>query len=151
VRAGAIVPRGPVVQHTRERSLDEVTLLIYPEGSSRFEMYEDDGRSRAYLDGRYALTAFECVTTPGEITVRIAAPTGDTSVVPPDRRYVLQVRAGPTASVRVDGAEIPRIAGDGMPGPGWWDDGHGFTWVRLPDQRPPADQRAITVVIRTAS
>ena len=32
VRAGAILPMGPVVQHTGERPLDEVTLLIYPEG-----------------------------------------------------------------------------------------------------------------------
>ena len=33
VRAGAILPLGPVVQHTGERPLDEVTLLIYPEGA----------------------------------------------------------------------------------------------------------------------
>ena len=32
VRAGAIIPMGPIVQHTGERPLDEVTLLIYPEG-----------------------------------------------------------------------------------------------------------------------
>ena len=33
VRAGAILPLGPVVQHTGERPLDEVTLLIYPAGA----------------------------------------------------------------------------------------------------------------------
>ena len=42
---------GPVVQHTGERPLDEVTLLIYPEGTSRFELYEDDGRTNAYRRG----------------------------------------------------------------------------------------------------
>ena len=47
VRAGAILPLGPVVQHTGERPLDELTLQIYPEGASRFELYEDDGRSNA--------------------------------------------------------------------------------------------------------
>ena len=57
VRAGAILPMGPVVQHTGERPLDEVTLLIYPEGTSRFELYEDDGRSNAYLRGRHVLTS----------------------------------------------------------------------------------------------
>ena len=57
VRAGAIVPMGPVVQHTAERPLDEVTLLIYPDGASRFELYEDDGRTNAYRRGQYALTA----------------------------------------------------------------------------------------------
>ena len=64
VRAGAIVPMGPVVQHTGERPLDEVTVLIYPADASRFELYEDDGRSNGYRRGQYALTALECATTP---------------------------------------------------------------------------------------
>jgi alpha-glucosidase len=144
VRAGAIVPLGPVVQHTRERPLDEITLLIYPEGASRFEMYEDDGRSQAYRDGRRALTTFTCTKDTRDVTVRIEAPAGDAAVVPAGRRYVLQVRIDRPASVRLDGAgELPRTAaGDG---PGWWEDGHGFTWIRLPAQR------AATVVIMTAT
>ena len=32
VRAGAILPLGPIVQHTGERPLDELTLQIYPHG-----------------------------------------------------------------------------------------------------------------------
>ena len=59
VRAGAILPLGPVVQHTDERPLDELTLQIYPEGTSRFELYEDDGRSNAYRRGHHALTTHE--------------------------------------------------------------------------------------------
>ena len=62
VRGGAILPLGPVVQHTGERPLDEVTLQIYPEGTSRFELYEDDGRSNAYRRGQYALTPIVCET-----------------------------------------------------------------------------------------
>ena len=84
---GAIVPMGPVVQHTAERPLDEVTLLIYPEGASRFELYEDDGRTNAYRRGQYALTAFECDASAGGVTVRIGEPVGDRSVVPAGRRY----------------------------------------------------------------
>ena len=34
--------------------MDEVTLLIYPEGSSRFDLYEDDGRTNAYRSGARA-------------------------------------------------------------------------------------------------
>jgi alpha-glucosidase (family GH31 glycosyl hydrolase) len=92
VRAGAIIPLGPVMQHTAERPLDEITLLVYPDGASRFEMYEDDNRSRAYRDGHYAVTTFECMAAPGAVTIRIGPPRGDTSVVPRDRRYLLQVR-----------------------------------------------------------
>ena len=143
VRAGAIVPMGPVVQHTRERALDEVTLLIHPGGTSRFEMYEDDGHSQAYRTGHHALTVFTCTADARGVTIGIAAPTGDRSMVPAGRRYVLQIRVEGTASVRLDGIrDLPRAEGDGA---GWWEDGHGFTWVRLPAQL------AATVVIRTAS
>jgi alpha-glucosidase len=144
VRAGAIVPLGPVVQHTRERPLDEITLRIYPESASRFEMYEDDGRSQAYRDGRRALTTFTCTKDTRDVTVRIEAPAGDAAVVPAGRRYVLQIRLDGPASVHLDGAgELPRTAGGDAAG--WSEDGHGFTWIRLPAQR------AATVVIRTAT
>ena len=152
VRAGAIVPLGPVMQHTGEHALDEVTLLIYPDGTSRFEMYEDDGRSQAYRDGRFAVTAFECTATPREVTVRIAAPTGDASLIPPGRRYVLHVRLDETTGVRVEGAELPRLGVAPEGAPCWWQDGHGITWVRLAARRAGADQPATTtVVITTAS
>ena len=135
VRAGAIIPLGPVVQHTGEWPVDELTLLIYPDDVSRFEMYEDDGRSQAYRRGRFALTAFECATSERAVTVRIHAPTGDPSFLPPNRRYLLQVRGDRPVSVRVEGAgELPGLADARGTSPGWWEDGHGFTWVRLPSQ-----------------
>lgn len=151
VRAGAILPLAPLMQHTGERPLDEVTLMIYPEGASRFELYEDDGRTQAYRSGAFALTAIECVATPRDVTVRIAAATGDASVVPAPRRYVLHVRVDTTASVLVDGNELSRLGAAPADAPCWWQDGHGFTWVRLPAGRAGADQPATTVVITTAS
>ena len=133
VRAGAIIPLAPVVQHTGEWPVDELTLRIYPHGASRFELYEDDGRSQAYRRGVNALTTFECATGTREVTVRIHAPTGDCSVVPANRRYVLQVRMDRTAGVRVSDSELPRVRANETSA-GWWEDGHGFTWVRLPSQ-----------------
>jgi alpha-glucosidase (family GH31 glycosyl hydrolase) len=135
VRAGAIVPMGPVVQHTAERPLDDVTLMIYPGGESRFELYEDDGRTNAYRRGHYALTAFECATGPGAVRVSIGPAAGDRSVVPAGRRYLLRLRMDSPRAVIVPGRdEIPRLAGPEQPGVGWWEDGRGFIGVRLPDQ-----------------
>jgi alpha-glucosidase (family GH31 glycosyl hydrolase) len=82
VRGGAILPMGPVMQHSGERPMDELTLRVHPEGTSRFELYEDDGRTQRYREGRYALTEFECSVAPGEVTLRIGAPREDTSVLP---------------------------------------------------------------------
>jgi alpha-glucosidase len=133
VRAGAIIPMGPIVQHTGERPLDEITLLIYPGGRSRFEMYEDDGRSNAYREGRHAVTAIECADEPGRVVVRIDAPAGDRSVIPAGRRYLLRLRISRSLAVSVDGhGELTKRAGPEPVEPGWWVDGEGFTLVRLP-------------------
>ena len=135
VRAGAILPMGPVVQHTGERPLDEVTLLIYPEGTSRFELYEDDGRSHAYRRGQHALTPFECAAESGRVTVRVGPTTGPRGVLPAGRRYVLQLRLDRPAGVTLEGhGELARLAAEDRTGAGWWEDGQGFTLVRLPAQ-----------------
>ena len=145
VRGGAIVPMGPVIQHTGERPLDDISLRIYPEGSSRFELYEDDGRTNAYQRGQYALTAFECTARPGEVTVRIGEAVGDRSAVPAARRYRLEIRMDLPAAVSVAGhGALARLAGEGG-GAGWWTDDRGFTVVRLPDGLPSP----MTVTLRT--
>jgi alpha-glucosidase (family GH31 glycosyl hydrolase) len=132
VRAGAIVPLGPVVQHTGERPLDEVTLLIYPGGASRFELYDDDGRSHAYRRGGYALTRFECETEPGGVTVRIGESVGARSVVPAGRRYLIRIRMDrPTAVVLESRGPLPRLAAPSEGAAGWWED-DGFVVIRLP-------------------
>jgi len=141
VRGGAILPLGPVVQHTGERPLDEVTLQIYPEGTSRFELYEDDGRSNAYRRGHHALTSITCVAERARVTVSIEAPGGDRSVVPADRRYRLRLRAARPSAVAVEGVgELPSTDGDAGRA-GWWMDDAGFLCIRPPD-RP-----TLTVVV----
>jgi len=141
VRGGTILPLGPVVQHTGERPLDEVTLQIYPEGTSRFELYEDDGRSNAYRRGHHALTSITCVAERARVTVSIEAPGGDRSVVPADRRYRLRLRAARPSAVAVEGVgELPSTDGDAGRA-GWWMDDAGFLCIRPPD-RP-----TLTVVV----
>jgi alpha-glucosidase (family GH31 glycosyl hydrolase) len=135
VRAGAIVPLGPVVQHADERPLEEVTLLIYPEGRSRFELYEDDGRTNGYRRGAHATTPIECLVEGGATAVTVGEPGGDGWSVPAGRTYTLQVHGGPPRRVIVDGAELPRLAGSEAGGAGWWHDG-AFAMVRTGARAP---------------
>ena len=51
VRAGAILPLGPVKQFTDERVDDPLTVQIYPGADGAFTLYEDDGRSYGYQQG----------------------------------------------------------------------------------------------------
>jgi alpha-D-xyloside xylohydrolase len=54
VRAGSIVPTGPEIQQTGNSSNSPVTLNVYTGGDGSFSLYEDDGVSRQYLNGKYA-------------------------------------------------------------------------------------------------
>ena len=90
-RGGAIITMGPTMQHTGERPLDDVTVLVYPGGSSRFELYEDDGLTNGYRRGVYATTAIESEDRGGRVRVRVGRPEGEPSVVPVERSYRVRV------------------------------------------------------------
>jgi len=53
VAAGAILPMGPVCQHTAESSNEPVKLQVYPGADGRFTLYEDDGTSFRYERGDF--------------------------------------------------------------------------------------------------
>jgi alpha-D-xyloside xylohydrolase len=54
VRAGSIVPTGPAIQFTGDSSAEPLTLNIYTGTDANFSVYEDDGVSRQYLNGKFA-------------------------------------------------------------------------------------------------
>ena len=53
VKAGAVVPIGPVKQHTRETTSEPVTLQVYPGADGTFAWFDDDGSSFEYEHGNY--------------------------------------------------------------------------------------------------
>jgi alpha-glucosidase/alpha-D-xyloside xylohydrolase len=53
VRAGAIVPMGPVKQYSDEAVDGPLTVTIYPGANGVFTGFEDDGRSFAYRNGAW--------------------------------------------------------------------------------------------------
>jgi alpha-D-xyloside xylohydrolase len=55
VRAGSILPFGPVMQSTVEASGIDVALHVFPGRDGAFDLYEDDGLSNAYERGAASL------------------------------------------------------------------------------------------------
>ena len=51
VRAGSIIPMGEDIQHTAQ-SQRHLTLAVYPGRDSRFSLYDDDGTSYDYEQGK---------------------------------------------------------------------------------------------------
>jgi alpha-glucosidase/alpha-D-xyloside xylohydrolase len=56
VKAGAVLPRGPVKQYVSEISHEPMTLTIYPGADGGAVLYEDDGASFAYQRGDFLRT-----------------------------------------------------------------------------------------------
>ena len=52
VRAGAIIPLGPVRQYVEQPIDAPLTIVVYPGADGAFTLYEDDGRSFEYRQGR---------------------------------------------------------------------------------------------------
>ena len=54
VRAGSIVPMGPVVQYATEKLDAPYEIRVYPGADARFTIYEDDNETYNYEKGQYA-------------------------------------------------------------------------------------------------
>ena len=60
VRAGAIVPRQPVVQNTGEIPKGPLELRVYPGPDCKGSLYEDDGHSLNYDKGEFLRVNYSC-------------------------------------------------------------------------------------------
>jgi alpha-glucosidase len=59
VRAGSILPLGPVIQHTSQLPGGALELQIYPGQDATFTLVEDDGETTGYLKGNIRRTTFK--------------------------------------------------------------------------------------------
>ena len=69
VRAGAIIPVGPVVQNTSEIPSGSLELRVYPGDDCRGALYADDGHSFAYQRGELFRAHYSCQASAGLITI----------------------------------------------------------------------------------
>jgi alpha-glucosidase len=109
VRAGAIIPTGPVYQYDGQEPLDLLTLEMYPaEQAGTFTLYEDDGISWDYLTGGYCRTTYSVAGEGDSFRVDVAARRG--AFVPAPRRCLLKIHRWPgrTRVVCLDGAPLTR-------------------------------------------
>jgi alpha-glucosidase (family GH31 glycosyl hydrolase) len=94
VKAGSIIPMGPVMQYVTEKALDPITLLVYPSGRSESVLYEDDGETYGYEAGEFALTRYACeVDETGVITITLGKPEGSFDGQVTSRDYILRIHS----------------------------------------------------------
>jgi alpha-glucosidase len=93
-RGGAVVPMGPILQHTDERPLDPLTLEIYTDsaGSAGGVLYEDDGHSFEYERGDWCLTRYTYTSAGADGGTLVSERTG--AFEPPPRAVEVRVHTG---------------------------------------------------------
>ncbi len=58
VKAGTILPMGPIVQYAEEKPWDDLEIRIYPGCDADFTLYEDEGDGYNYEKGMFTLIEF---------------------------------------------------------------------------------------------
>ena len=131
VRAGAIIPQAPPMQHTSQKPLDPLIVNVLPlkEGeSSSYSLYEDAGDSRAYEHGEFARTEIRSSEKAGELAIEIAPVKGVYQGMPKDRMYEVRLPADwPPEAVTANGHPLTYFARKGLPG--WRYEGNTLTTV----------------------
>ena len=69
VRAGSIIPMGPVRQHTGEAPDAPLELHVYPGRDASFTFYEDEGDGYGYEQGAFATVEFRWDDRTRQLTI----------------------------------------------------------------------------------
>jgi len=72
VRAGAVVPLGPVKQYAEEKVDEPLSISIYPGADGSFLLYEDDGKSFNYRKGEWMGTQMHWNDARRSLMLRLA-------------------------------------------------------------------------------
>ena len=126
VRAGAIIPRGQLMQFSDQVAIDPLHLDLYPaDRSTSFDLYEDAGDGFDHRDGEYSRVTYALSGRADGAELVVGARAGDW--LPAARRLELRLRRvdNPPTSVTRDQLPLPAHASYAMlvaSGEGWWYD-----------------------------
>ena len=109
VRRGAILPLAPPHNNPSAQDLSRRIYAVYPQGETHFTEYDDDGRTEAYLHGRYSTTRIDCVQKGGSVRVTVNPARGGFEGMPELRRTEIRLHTAAPGKVKalVDGKETP--------------------------------------------
>lgn len=113
VKAGAIIPTWPQCYHIEKGWSPEVGLLVYPDKSSSFTLYEDDGTTLAHRDGKFAETLLTCETIDKGVRLTIGGRKGSYSGMPATRNFTATIHlSAKPESITLDGAALTETTWD---------------------------------------
>ena len=89
VRAGAVIPMGPVKQYVDEPVDGPLSLTVYPGADGASSIYEDDGRSFDYRTGQFMRIAVAWQDSGRRLTLTLAP--GSRMLPPASRTFEVKL------------------------------------------------------------
>jgi alpha-glucosidase (family GH31 glycosyl hydrolase) len=103
VRAGAIVPMGPVKQYTAEKIDAPLEVAVYSGADGAFLLYEDDGTSFDFKQGQWMGIRMAWNDARKRLSLRLAA---GSRMLPPAKRDLRIQLGGVTKAAVFDGRPL---------------------------------------------
>ncbi len=100
-KGGVPIPLQPYTPRMTTEPLRELIVRCYPGESGRFTLYEDDGITKDYSAGKYALTELSYRRDRDTVTVTIGPTKGTFAGQPASRSYVVELPGTTNAPVHV--------------------------------------------------
>ncbi|MBN2163358.1 MAG: DUF5110 domain-containing protein [Pontiellaceae bacterium] len=114
VRAGSIVPMGPVLQYATERTDAPYEIRIYPGADASFTLYEDDNETYNYEKGQYA--TYELAWDDADKTLTIGPRKGAfPGMVAKRQLHVVLALPGENSGIEAGFAGVQTIMYSGLP------------------------------------
>lgn len=106
IKAGSILPMGPVVQHTGEDTGGALEIHVYEGADASFTLYEDEGEAYAYEQGAYSTIPLTWNQAKRRLT--IGERRGSYPGIPATRQLTIVLHTGKTVGVRHDVMTLER-------------------------------------------
>ncbi len=107
IRKGAIIPCQRQTKYIGQHPLDTLMMHVYPEGESSYTLYEDDGTSYGYEDGKVAATRFGCTRDGRTIKFEVSPAEGGYEGMYKSRTYEMTFHdIAKPSSVKVGGTKV---------------------------------------------
>jgi alpha-glucosidase (family GH31 glycosyl hydrolase) len=103
IKAGAIIPNWPEMDYVGEVPIETIKWQIYPETKSDYTLYEDDGNSLEYLNGKVSKTTVRCESAKERVKVTISPRQGDYQGMPAHRSHEVWIHTVQPKAVTIVG------------------------------------------------
>ena len=90
-------------------SLDQPLDIHVWRGNGSYDLYEDDGETNAYKEGKYAITSFKLEEKGDSIRLTITPPTNSNVLLPAEREMYIKFRDVDTEEMKVMVADVPVV------------------------------------------